>query len=87
MYPPVDTVFYHPDAVSPGSHFLDRVGAGAVQARGSRDRRLRARGRRCASSGNGPERARLEREAGSNVEFLGRLTDEEIRDEYRRARP
>jgi glycosyltransferase involved in cell wall biosynthesis len=42
-------------------------------------------GARLRIVGTGPERARLEREAGSNVEFLGGLTDEGIRDEYHRA--
>ncbi|PYR24278.1 MAG: glycosyltransferase family 4 protein, partial [Acidobacteria bacterium] len=35
--------------------------------------------------GDGPERPRLERRAGSEVSFLGRLSDEEVRACYRRA--
>ena len=35
--------------------------------------------------GDGPDRGRLEARAGRNVEFLGRLGDEAVRDEYRRA--
>jgi glycosyltransferase involved in cell wall biosynthesis len=38
--------------------------------------------------GNGPERQRLERfaaESGAEVRFLGRLSDEEVRDRYRNA--
>ena len=85
VYPPVDTSFYHPAAVSSGSHFLivsalvpyKRVDL-AVAACARLGARLRI-------VGTGPERARLEREAGSSVEFLGGLSDEEIRDEYRRA--
>ena len=38
-----------------------------------------------ASSATGPERVRLEAQAGRNVKFLGRLSDEAVRDEYRRA--
>jgi glycosyltransferase involved in cell wall biosynthesis len=35
--------------------------------------------------GTGPDRARLERRAGPDVRFAGRLSDEDIRDLYRRA--
>jgi glycosyltransferase involved in cell wall biosynthesis len=38
--------------------------------------------------GGGPERARLERaaaESGAHVTFLGRLSDQEVRDHYRHA--
>ena len=41
MYPPVDTIFFHPDRPSPRvSHFLDRVRARAVQADRPGHRRL-----------------------------------------------
>jgi glycosyltransferase involved in cell wall biosynthesis len=35
--------------------------------------------------GEGPDRRRLEARAGQKVKFLGRLADEDVRDEYRRA--
>src|SRR4029079_11830163 len=35
--------------------------------------------------GDGPDRAALERQAGSDVRFLGRLPNEQVRDLYRRA--
>ena len=35
--------------------------------------------------GDGPDRAVLETHAGRHVEFLGRLSDVEVREEYRRA--
>jgi glycosyltransferase involved in cell wall biosynthesis len=35
--------------------------------------------------GDGPDRSRLERASGPRIEFLGRLSDEQVRDEYRRA--
>jgi glycosyltransferase involved in cell wall biosynthesis len=35
--------------------------------------------------GDGPDRRRLEAQAGPNVTFLGRLSDEQVRDEYRHA--
>src|SRR5207237_7872571 len=36
-------------------------------------------------AGDGPEREALQREAGRDVEFLGRRSNEEIRELYRRA--
>ena len=35
--------------------------------------------------GDGPDRRRLEAHASRNVEFLGRLSDDAVREEYRRA--
>src|SRR5688572_14407362 len=85
VYPPVDTVFYHPTDVPSGSHFLVvsalvpykhiEVAIAACARVGARLRIV----------GDGPDRRRLEAGAGSHVEFLGRLSDEAIRDEYRRA--
>jgi glycosyltransferase involved in cell wall biosynthesis len=85
VYPPVDTAFYRPAAVPPESHFLivsalvpyKRIDL-AIEA-------CRLAGARLRVIGDGPERAWLERQANGSVEFLGSLTDEEIRDEYRRA--
>ena len=85
VYPPVDTAFYHPAEISPGSHLLmvsalvpyKRVEL-AIEA-------CRRTGAPLRIVGEGPDRARLEQAAGPGVEFLGRCTDEEIRDEYRRA--
>lgn len=85
VYPPVDTAFYHPDTTPPGDHFLivsalvpyKRIDI-AIDA-------CRRVGARLRIIGDGPDRERLERGATSDVEFVGRATDEEIRDEYRRA--
>jgi glycosyltransferase involved in cell wall biosynthesis len=85
VYPPVDTAFYRPAAVPPESHFLivsalvpyKRIGL-AIDA-------CRHAGARLRIVGDGPERERLEQQAGGHVEFLGTLTNEQIRDEYRRA--
>jgi len=92
VYPPVDTDFYHPDTTPPGQHFLivsalvpyKRIDL-AIEA-------CRRAGARLRIIGNGPDRAQLEQQANvssapgtSDVEFIGWATDEEIRDEYRRA--
>ena len=86
MYPPVDTVFYQPAAVSPESHFLivsalvpyKRIDL-AIDA-------CRRVGAPLRIVGDGPDRERLERMSGPDVTFLGPLPDEQIRDEYQRAR-
>lgn len=85
VYPPVDTTFYHPDGTLPGSHALivsalvpyKRIDL-AIEA-------CRLAGMPLRIVGGGPERARLEAQAGAHVTFLGRLPDEAVRDEYRRA--
>jgi glycosyltransferase involved in cell wall biosynthesis len=85
VYPPVDTVFFHPAASIPGSHFLivsalvpyKRIEL-AIEACDRVGAALRI-------VGDGPDRRRLERRAGRHVEFLGRLSDDAVRDEYRRA--
>ena len=92
VYPPVDTDFYSPDTTPPAQHFLivsalvpyKRIDL-AIEA-------CRRVGARLRIIGNGPDRARLERQASaanasgaSHVDFIGWATDENIRDEYRRA--
>ena len=85
VYPPVDTVFFHPAAQTPGSHFLivsalvpyKRIDL-AIDACARLGARLRI-------VGDGPDRQALEAAARPHVEFLGRLSDEEVREEYRMA--
>ena len=85
VYPPVDTVFFHPTDITPGTHFLivsalvpyKRIEL-AIDACEKVGAALRI-------VGDGPDRRRLEARAGQNVEFLGRLSDQEVRDEYRKA--
>jgi glycosyltransferase involved in cell wall biosynthesis len=85
VYPPVDTAFFHPAGDSPGSHFL------IVSALVPYKRiELAMTACDCVGAslrivGDGPDRKRLEARAGPNVSFLGRLGDQEVRDEYRRA--
>lgn len=85
VHPPVDTVFFHPAASTPGSHFLI---VSALVPYKRIELAMEACDRVGAALrivGDGPDRRRLERRAGRNVEFLGRLSDEAVRDEYRRA--
>ena len=85
VYPPVDTTFYRPAAVTPENHFLivsalvpyKRIDL-AIEACHRAGARLRI-------VGEGPERPRLERLAGGDVTFLGPLSNDAVRDEYRRA--
>jgi glycosyltransferase involved in cell wall biosynthesis len=85
VYPPVDTVFYHPADVAPESHFLI---VSALVPYKRIDLAIAACEQIGASlriAGDGPERTRLAAGAGSRVTFLGWLSSEEIREEYRRA--
>ena len=85
VYPPVDTTFYEPAAIAPGTHFLivsalvpyKRIEL-AIEA-------TRRAGRDLRIVGEGPERARLEAQGHSHVRFLGRLPDEDVRREYQQA--
>jgi glycosyltransferase involved in cell wall biosynthesis len=85
VYPPVDTDFYRPADVTPDNHFLivsalvpyKRIDL-AIAACAELGARLRI-------VGDGPERDRLERQAGAGTTFLGWLPDTALREEYQRA--
>jgi glycosyltransferase involved in cell wall biosynthesis len=85
VYPPVDTDFFHPDTVAP-ERFAVIVSALVPYKRIDLaiDACARA-GVPLKIAGDGPERAALARRAPGEVEFLGRVSDEDIRDLYRRA--
>jgi len=86
VYPPVDTDFYRPDDTAPESFALmvsalvpyKRIDL-AIEACALADVPLKI-------VGDGPERTILERAAGGRAEFLGRLSNEDVRALYRRAR-
>jgi glycosyltransferase involved in cell wall biosynthesis len=85
VYPPVDTAFFHPADVPPGRHFLI-VSALVPYKRIEIAMAACARvGATLRIVGDGPDRRRLEAQAGPDVVFLGRQSDEAVRDEYRRA--
>jgi glycosyltransferase involved in cell wall biosynthesis len=86
IYPPVDTDFYTPADVN-RVDFLLCVSALAPYKR--TDLAIEAcnrLGRRLIVIGDGPERKRLERLAGPTVTIAGWRSNEEIRDQMRRAR-
>jgi glycosyltransferase involved in cell wall biosynthesis len=85
VYPPVNTEFFRPDQSAPEGFAL--VVSALVPYK-----RIAVAIDACAQArvplkiaGDGPERAALERHAGGRAEFLGRLSDDEIRMLYRRA--
>jgi glycosyltransferase involved in cell wall biosynthesis len=85
IYPPVETSFYSPDSSTPERSALivsalvpyKRIDLAIDACRLARVP--------LKIVGDGPERAALERSAPEGVEFLGRRSDEEIRELYRRA--
>src|SRR5438132_1043939 len=89
VYPPVDTDFFQPagnDITREGQRFALVVSALVPYKRLD----LAIEACRIARvpltiAGDGPERARLERGTGADATFVGRRSDEEIRDLYRRA--
>jgi glycosyltransferase involved in cell wall biosynthesis len=85
VYPPVDTTFFHPNGVSPERYAL-MVSALVPYKRVDLaiESCVRA-GVPLKIVGDGPERISLERRSNGKAEFLGRRSDEEVRDLYRRA--
>jgi len=86
LYPPADTEFYHPGGAAPGDAFLVVSALVPYKRLDLAIAACRRAGAALRIAGDGPDRGRLERQADANVTFLGQLTDEEIRCEYRRAR-
>jgi glycosyltransferase involved in cell wall biosynthesis len=85
VYPPVDTDFFHPDA-SPPERFALVVSALVPYKRiDLAIAACRLAGVALKIVGGGPEQPALERGAGPDVQFLGRRSNEEIRDLYRSA--
>jgi len=85
VYPPVDTDYFHPDSSSPERFALivsALVPYKRLEVAIAACRRARVP---LTIVGDGPERAALEREAGPEVRFLGRVPDDEVRRLYRRA--
>ena len=86
VYPPVDTTFFTPDGSDPGPYFV--VVSALVPYK-----RIDVAIDACRLArvplkivGDGPERRALEAAAGPDTEFLGSLTDSEVRELYRGSR-
>ena len=87
VYPPIDTDFFLPSDVWSRRPSARRFRARALQAGRPRHRRVRTgRRARCASSATGPTARGSSARAGPAVTFLGRLSDDRVRDEYQQAR-
>ena len=87
VYPPVNTNWIKPISIfTPGEAFLC---AGALVPYKKVELAIRACNQlqqKLWIVGGGPEEPKLRRIAGPTVEFLGRLSDEELADRYRRCR-
>ncbi|MEW4568804.1 glycosyltransferase [Tautonia sp. JC769] len=85
--PPVDTDFYTPDpAARRDGPYLCVSALVPYKKLDHAVAACSASGRPLVVIGSGPERARLEKQAGPSVRFLGWQSDEVIRDHYRRCR-
>ncbi len=85
VYPPVDTAFFHPADVPPGSHFLIVSALVPYKRIELAMEACERAGAALRIVGDGPDRRRLESRAGRHVTLLGRLSDEAVRHEYRSA--
>jgi glycosyltransferase involved in cell wall biosynthesis len=90
VFPPVDTTFFTPDAANPVTTGNCLIVSALVPYK-----RIDVAIEACRLArapltivGSGPERTRLERvaaDSGADVTFLGRLSDEGVRDRYHQA--
>jgi glycosyltransferase involved in cell wall biosynthesis len=85
VYPPVDTDFYCPDATVPSATALVVSALVPYKRIEVAIEGCRLAGIPLRIVGQGPEESRLRQMAGREVEFLGALSDEDIRRCYREA--
>jgi glycosyltransferase involved in cell wall biosynthesis len=85
VYPPVDTAFFRPDGSQPEQYALIVSALVPYKRIELALDACRQVGIPLKIVGDGPERAALERRANGDAQFLGRVSNEEIRDLYRRA--
>lgn len=82
VYPPVDTGFFRPTGAPAGDYCLVVSALVPYKRLDLAIAACRLAGRPLRIVGTGPEEARLRRMAGSDVEFMGSRTDEELRALY-----
>jgi glycosyltransferase involved in cell wall biosynthesis len=85
LYPPVDTRFFTPGAVSSAPYFLVVSALVPYKRIDIAIRAARKVGARLKVVGTGPDEASLRSLGGPDVEFLGSLTPSALRDAYRGA--
>ena len=85
VYPPVNTEFFHPDGATPERFALVVSALVPYKRIDLAIAACRLAGVPLKIAGDGPEREALQRDAGPGVLFLGRRSNDEIRDLYRRA--
>jgi glycosyltransferase involved in cell wall biosynthesis len=85
LHPPVDTAFFTPGGGERGRYFLVVSALVPYKRLDVAIEAARRLGVPLRVVGTGPERARLARMAGPTVEFLGGLSDDALREEYRGA--
>lgn len=83
---PVDCRFYTPGDSSPEDFYLIVNALAPYKRVDLAIEAFNRSGRRLLIIGGGTEMGRLKNMAGSSIDFLGRLSDEEVRDHYRRCR-
>ena len=86
LHPPVDTEFFTPDGAPPASNFLV---VSALVPYKRLDVAIDAASRLGESltiAGDGPDLARLRARAGANIQFLGAVDGDTLRELYRRAK-
>jgi glycosyltransferase involved in cell wall biosynthesis len=85
VYPPVDTDYFVPGEAVRGSHALVVSALVPYKRLDVAIEACQLAGVPLSIAGDGPELERLRRMAGPSVSFLGRVSDEEIRRQYRTA--
>ncbi len=86
IHPGIDCTFFSPGSTARGDHYLVVSRLKPYKRIDVAVRAFTALGKRLVVAGDGPERRRLQRLAGPTVAFLGRISDGELRDHYRRCR-
>jgi glycosyltransferase involved in cell wall biosynthesis len=85
VYPPVDTDFFHPDGQSSERYAVIASALVPYKRIEVAIEACRLAGVPLMIAGDGPDRDSLQRVAGDHVCFLGRVSDQDLRELYRRA--